>query len=982
MGLRSPAGEDTGFDDETVKSALQKIVESRVFAESPRLRALLEFLVTRSLDSASCDLKETVIGVEVFGKACDFDPRLDATVRVAAKRLRAKLRTYYDAEGAGDLIRIALPEGHYVPRFSELFPGAGASDRFPSAGVAEPHPPAPRPGAAPRSFVGRQAELSALRGYLDQALAGNGRMVCLVAEPGAGKTALIESFLETAVAPRGVSAVGRCRRELERTEPYLAWLELLEELAHRDRGIESILQTAAPTWWGHLRMESTGAPIHQGSPVKREMRRFLRAAAEHRPLVLVLEDLHWADISTVDLIGYLGPELASLRLLLLASYRPSDLVLHASPFLRIEPELKMHRICEDLPLGALRPADTRHYLDARFPGHAFPADLAVHLQARSAGNALCLTAMVDCAVERGWIAMRDGRWESAAPLEQWAVGMPPSVHSMVEVKLAALAGCDREMLSAAALYGAEFDPAVLARALTLDDGFVEDRLKLVESTHRILDPAPDLSLGDGFSPRYRFSHVLYQEALEGCVGPAQRRRLCSLLAEALIARGENDPAPIGNIARLLENAGAGERALPYYARAASRAVQLSAYRQALELATRGADIARHSARTESVERLEIEFLTTRALSLTAVEGFAAPEIEKIYRRGREVARQLHDLTADASIAYLRWGVVSVASLEEARGLADSLRQEADTSQNEEAKALAQMAQGIAWFHLGAPTRGASILGEAVEHWRRMNGALGFRNYMLDPAVATLCNLARAQWFIGQPARAWRTGMEAVDSALRMGHHRTVAYAFALAADIAHLRRDLPAVLEWSQKAVELAEEHELQYEAAWAHILQGWTAAQTGDVDLALAIFERTAQYRGTCASKFLCHFAEILGKRHSYTRALAVLEDAFRLAAERGERYYLSELQRVSGEILVRSDGLESAERMLRNAVETARQSQAGSCELRAASSLARFCFEFRPDSCRQSLDELKRVVRTFPEAADTPDGAEAQRLLDRPAF
>jgi len=967
-----------------VESALGRILNSKSFAESPRLRALLEFIVRRSIQEDYGSLKETVIGVEIFGKPNDFDPRLDACVRVAANRLRAKLRAYYEDEAPGDPIRIALPEGHYLPSFSERWPGGGSpGNPRPAAG---PDSRVARAGTGTGLFVGRQAELQALGKHLARAVEGHGHMVCVVAEPGVGKTALIDAFIEAASAPgRIISAVGRCRRELEHTEPCLPWLELLEGLVAGCPSAEKILQASAPTWWSHLRFQSAAARVPQPSSAKREMLRFLKAVAESQPLVLVLEDLHWADVSTVDLIGYLGPALAPLPLLLLASYRPSSLILTGSPFLEIEPELRMHRFSEDLQLGAFSFDDTQRYFDRRFAGNEFPPELVAHLHARSGGNALCLTALVDCAVERGWLAPRDQRWVMAVPLERWDGGLPPSVHSMVDAKLAGLARCDRELLSAAAVCGANFDSAVLAAALDLDEGVVQERLASVQSAHRILNGGAELSWPGAASRRYEFAHVLYQEALANAMEPAQRRRLCSLIAGAISGLpAEAVPALIGNLARLLQEAGAREAALPYYAQAASRAVHLSAYRQALDLATQGAAIARQCVRNESVRRFEIEFLNLHALSLTAIEGFAASEIEQIYHRTRQVAQELGDLTAATSVAHLHWNLISIANLEKARELADVLWEDAAGSENREAKALARMAQGIALFHLGALAGGAVALHEAAQQWRQLEGALGFRSYMLDPAVATQCNLARALWFLGKPEEAWRTGLETVDLALEIGHSRTIAYAMALAADVAHLRRDPASAFEWSGKAIELAREHEFLYEAAWCRILQGWALAQTGGLEEAIEIFEGASQYRGPAATKYLCHFAEALGRQRRYDRALAVLDEAFRLAAARGERYYIPELERVGGEIAMRSDGqagLERARRMLRQSAATAREFQAGSCELRAAYSLARFCLEFDPASSRQALEDLRRVAASFPETAGTPDGADARRLFESAA-
>jgi len=975
-----PRGEDSGVGNQALELALTRIIQSKVFKEAPRLRLLLDFIVKRAMGGDGGDLKESVLAAEIFGKGDDFDPRLDATVRVAVNRLRSKLKTYYGGEGAGESILIEIPEGHYQPRFS-------ARQRVVSGGRFGPsRQTAPwnchSPEVDRRDFVGRDGDLKQLQTHLARAAAGDGHMVCVVGEPGAGKTALIERFLQ--IAGRNnqiIRGIGGCCHELEQTESYLPWLDILEGLISSNSSIESLLRAAAPTWWNRVRLHKADARARQDSSVKREMRRFLQALTEHQPCVLVLEDLHWADSATVDLIAYLGRTLSSLRLLLIGSYRPSTLDLAGSPFVPVERELKMHRICEDLRLADLSLADTRQYLDLRFPVHTFSSDFAGGLQRRSEGNALCLTAMVDYALERGWITSRSGQWGLGTALENWDREVPPSIQSMVGVKLGVLSESDRELLSAAAVFGMEFDPSVLGQALGLEEIFVEERLAAFHDRHRLLRNGIEAHLPGRMVRKYKFAHVLYQEALLRAVEPARYRRLCALLAGAMIARdGESDPNAVGNIARLLREAGSDEPALKYYALAAAHAVALSAYRQAFDLASQAVEIAGRCTPSESTRRFEIDFLTVKALSLTSLEGFAAAAIEQIYQRARRIAEDLHDLTAVTSIAHLHWNLVSILNLKTARELADVLWKDAETSGNIEARALARMAQGIAQFHLGEIGQGTRMLEEAAGQWRELKGALGFRSYMLDPAVATQCNLARALWFIGRPEGAWRTALETVDLAYRIGHDRTTSYALALAADVAHLRGDAPATMEWSQKAIELASEHEFLYEATWARILQGWVFCKTGDIAEGVGILESASQYRGPGATKFLCHFAEALGRRQRYEKAFAVLDDALRLAGERGERYYISELQRVRGELTARSGdgaGMEAAEQMLREAVQTARRSRSGSCELRAVSSLARFCLEFRRASVRPALEDLEHILADLPEAAGTPDGVEASRLL-----
>jgi tetratricopeptide (TPR) repeat protein len=962
----------------SVSEALERILASQIFADAPRLREFLRFVVTRSLSGDHEDLKESVIGIEVFQKSSGFDTRLDSTIRVAASRLRGKLRAYYAREGAEDTVEISLPEGHYLPRFSlrrQATPSVSASG-YPATNLVT------QPEAGTRVFIGRELELSRLEERLALTSTGCGHMVCIVGEPGAGKTALLEAFLEAARGSSSlVTAVGQCRQELEHTEPYLAWIEILENLVQNDAQIAGLLQASAPTWWSRLGLLHAAVHVQQGSSVKRELLAFLRSLAERSALVLVLEDLHWADSSAVDLLAYLAPALPSLPILLLSSYRPSDLILRASPFLKIEAELKMHHICEDLLLSELGLADVQKYLDVRFPGHALPPDVAPHLQARSQGNALCLAAAVDYAVQRNWVASQGGRWALAIPLREWGSELPPSVDSMIRWKLAKLLPDDRELLMAAAVQGTEFDSAVVAHALTVDDWIAGERLSLLESVHRLLRTIADVRLAGHTSRRYRFAHVLYREGLLHGMEPARRRRVSHAVAEAIVTcYGDSDARVVGDLARLFLDAESGEPALPYCARAAARAVELSAYRQALDVSKLAADAARQCRPSATAKRLEIELLTTQALSLTSLQGFGATEVEPLYHRARQLAQELGEPNRVTSLAHIHWALVANTNLNAARILVDSLLAEADTSTSPEARALARMTKGITLIQLGEPSSALTLLLEGAEQWRNLEGHLSFRSYTLDPAVATECNLARALWFVGRPDEAWQRIMRGVGLADRIGHRRTIAYALGLAADIAHLRRDVASTTELAARAADMSREYELPYELAWARFFQAWAYAQSGDLSQAAGAFEEVSQYRGPCATKVLSHFAELLARQSRATEALAVIDQAFRFAAERGERYYVPELQRVCGEILVRSGRREEmprAEQFLTKALRTASRCRARSFELRAATSLARYCLEFRPRRAAPVLARLRGIVQTFPEVTRTPDVVEARDML-----
>src|SRR5262249_55177220 len=229
-------------------------------------------------------------------------------------------------------------------------------------------------------------------------------------------------------------ARGRCSERLAGTEGYLPWLEALGNLL---RGGEAAIKTLnaatiprqmrqlAPTWYAQLASfvlsETTATQLASERAasqerMKRELAEFVQEISRSQPLVLFFEDLHWADASTVDLLSYLAGRFAGLRVLVVATYRPSDLLLVQHPFLRLKPELQSHGLCPEIALGLLPRAEVEHYLALEFPGHQFPAQLPELIYAKTEGNPLFMADLARYLRDHGVIAQRQGHWDLAGSL--------------------------------------------------------------------------------------------------------------------------------------------------------------------------------------------------------------------------------------------------------------------------------------------------------------------------------------------------------------------------------------------------------------------------------------------------------------------------------------------------------------------------------------------------------------------------------------
>jgi tetratricopeptide (TPR) repeat protein len=453
-----------------------------------------------------------------------------------------------------------------------------------------------------RRTVGRQAELAELEAAFDSAAQGRGQIVCVAGEPGIGKTTLVEEFLADLASKESVYrlAVGRCSERLAGAEAYLPILEALDSLIHGERGetAAQAMKALAPTWYVQLAPfepdDSSFARVREEAKVaslervKRELAAFVQETARLQPFVLFLDDIHWADASTVDLLAYVGNKCAGMRLLLILSYRPSDLALTQHPFLHVRMELQGHGLCREMQLGFLNRPDVERYLAIQFPEHGFPEAFASLIHARTEGSPLFMVDLIRYLRERGVIGQEKGRWTLKQSVADIRHELPESVRSMIQRKIDQLNDAERRLLVAASVQGYEFDAAVVARALAMEAGEVEEQIEAIGQDHALVRRVQEREFPDGtLTLRYRFVHILYQNALYALLTPSRKVSLCRAIAEALLAYHEGATAAIvSDLALLLETARDFARASDYFVQAAENAARVHANQEGVGLLDR------------------------------------------------------------------------------------------------------------------------------------------------------------------------------------------------------------------------------------------------------------------------------------------------------------------------------------------------------------------------------------------------------------
>src|SRR5215831_4359810 len=372
-------------------------------------------------------------------------------------------------------------------------------------------------GSAQR-FVGRDKTLSRLRGWFEKALAGERHIVFVTGEAGIGKTALVDTFARNIASDVRI-AWGQCLEQYGTGEAYLPVLEAIGRLCREHVQVVDVLRTHAPMWL--LQLPSLiSAPAQEAlsrelsgatrERMLREMGDALEILTADMPLVLILEDLHWSDYSTLDLISYLATHRQAAQMMLIGTYRPAELIVSGHPLKSVKSELLAKQQCKELSLEYLNRDAIAQYLSVRFPLNRFPEELAALIHHRTEGSPLFMVNAVDYLVAEGLIKERDECWELVVEIEKVQVGVPDSIKQMIEKQIDHLDADEQRTLEAASVAGAEFSALAVAAGLEQGGTPLEARCDELARRRQFIQDCGVQELTNGQTVnRYGFIHALY-----------------------------------------------------------------------------------------------------------------------------------------------------------------------------------------------------------------------------------------------------------------------------------------------------------------------------------------------------------------------------------------------------------------------------------------------------------------------------------------
>lgn len=857
--------------------------------------------------------------------------------------------------------------------------------------------PAALASGGPQPFVAREAELRHLQECLAAALRGDRQVVLITGEAGIGKTTLVDAFV-TQVAPLEPVWIGRgqCLEQHGAGEPYLPLLEALGRWGWGPDGSQlvTVLRQQAPSWLLQLPAlvpaDDQAALQHWSGGVTRE--RMLRELAEAvealtavRPVVLVLEDLHWSDAATVDWLAYVARRRETARLLVLGTYRPTEALMQGHPVYTIAQELQRQGQGRTLGLEYFSEAAVAAYLTQRFGTPPLPAALVRALHQRTTGNPLFLVAVVDRLVRQGTLRDAATGEEVGEGLEATMGGIPDSLRQLIEQQLVQLAPDVQALLEAASVAGKEFAVAAVAVAVAQAVETVEDHCAPLARQGQFLRLSGTDVWPDGtVAARYGFVHDLYRETLYTRVPVGRQVRWHRQIGHRLeTGYGLRARERAAELAEHFVRGHDTERAVQYLAYAGEQAVQRSAHQEALVHLTKGLELLATLPETAARVQQELDLRMALGAASIATKGQGAPEVERIYARTRVLCEQVGETSRllptlrGLCLFYRNRG-----ELPTARELGEQLvrlaQREAAATPHLEAHAVL----GSTLFYLGDYAAARMHVEQGIALIDPMTQRPQAFHHGEAPAVACFVYAALTLWCLGYPAQAVQRAQDALTLAQELAHPYSLAVVRHLVATLHYRRREAPAAQVQADTLLTLATAQGFPLFMGWGAVWRGWALAMQSQCETGLAQLRQGMEAvlaTGQALSRplHLILLAEAAEQASQVDEGLRLLGEALTAFEASGRRDWLAETYRLQGALRLRQavPDVTQAEACFQQALALARRQQAKSWELRAATSLSRLWLQQGKHTAAYEL--LAPIYGWFTEGFDTADLQEAKAVL-----
>jgi predicted ATPase/class 3 adenylate cyclase len=841
-------------------------------------------------------------------------------------------------------------------------------------------------------LVGREEECELLLRRWARAKSGEGQVVLLSGEAGIGKSRLTADLLESlGTEPhRRLRYFCSPRHTDSAFYPIIGQMERAAGLLHNDTSqqkldkLDALLgQTSTSIEDAALLAETLSLandgryPALELTPQQRRQKTLEALTAQMKtlslqnPVLMVFEDAHWADPTSLEAFGRVVDRIRTLRVLLLVTFRPEfDAPWAGRPYVT---SLIINRLAER-EAGAM--------IDRIVGNKLLSASIRQDIIERTDGIPLFVEEMTKAVLEAG---SETAAARALAAVPSPALAVPASLHASLIARLDRLGGPAKELAQIAAAVGREFSHALLSSVVR------QSETELGSALDRLIQAGLLFRQGKPPNATYLFKHALVQDVAYGTLLREPRRALHARIADVLESRfaeiAENQPELL---ARHCTEAGLIEKAAGLWGKAGQRSLERSALVEAAEQLRRALSQIAVLPRTPALRREEIKLQVALIAPLIHVRGYAASEVKAAAERARlliEQAKSLGEPPEDPlllfSVLYTFWASSYVGfNGDTIRKLAAQFLALAEKDGATILLVVGHRLMGSSLLQTGDIALGRAHYDQAIAFYDPIEHRPLVTRFGHDNRVAALAFRALAHWLLGYPEAANADIQQSLTYAREIGQAATLMMALSCTC-LTHVScGNYEATNRQTEEAIALADEKAAPFWKAIGMMNQGWLFAQKGKfADAVQMLTSGIVAYRSTGARMWLPLYLSYVAKAHA---ELGQFDDAWRRVGEAmteiettKERWQEAEVYRVAGEIALKShEQATKAQVYFERALAIARAQQAKSWELRAAMSMSRL---WRDQGKRdEARDLLAPIYGWFTEGFDTRDLKEAKGLLD----
>lgn len=839
-------------------------------------------------------------------------------------------------------------------------------------------------------LINRTQELQQLQHCWRKAKRGKGQVMLIDGEPGIGKTRLVVALQQWLQGEEHTQLECHCYSYYTHSalNPVIEFLQkmlncggdiaeeerltrLKQHLASYSASLQEIAPLLAPLLSASLYYRRhtpfTLAAEQQRQQTLQALVTLMLTLSNDRPLLLVVENLHWVDPSTLEWLGRLIEPLKTARILIIITHRPSFTV----PWTSADPHLNR------LSLNRLSHSGVANIAKHVAGEQALPAEWLDYIVTKTDGIPLFAEELTKTLTETGLDKVSHHPSQETASLAQQAI--PTTLRDSLMARLDRLTTA-KQVAQLGAVLGREFSYAMLQAISPLDEKTLQQELARLTDAE-LLYPQGELP-----QTRFVFKHALIQEAAYESLLKKQRKRYHQKIAKILEDQlHEINATQPELVAHHHTAAGSSERAIFYWRKASQIAINRSAYKEAIAHLKKALALLENLPETHKAVQQELELLTSLGTALIATKGFADPAVEKTYLRalklcnGVEQSFALYQILQGLSRFYFVRG-----ELNKARDMGEQLL---SLAKNLDDPTLPLMegyrALGSTLLQQGEFVQAKIHLEKAIALYGSGNQHAPRSLYWADPGIVCLSFAAEALWSLGFPQQALDKSKQAIAKARTLGHPFSLTHALALSAWLHRQRGEVGLSKQKAEQAMALATEHDFLFYLATGTVLKGWAIVDEGEGEQGIAqIRQGLAAYQAIGAKLILasgCYMlADACKELGRSQEGLEALAQALALVQKHGEHFWEAELYRLKGDLLLlqSTSHHKQAEACFKKAIHLARRQHAKSLELRAAKSLVRVWGQQGKKNQAHSL--LAKLYSWFQEGFETADLKEAKVLLE----